>query len=88
MLTLKKEVYNMAKKKSSKMDTKLLILAVAVALVLILSGVQAMQLSGLKSAVESGAGITAAKTSSPSTSTSSETLQTNLQNLPQMVGGC
>ncbi len=76
--------------KSSNPNTKLWIMAIALALLIAISGVQAVQLVGLKNKLnEDLKEIAGSSTSKNVVSTgSSSSLNNNLNNLPSMVGGC
>jgi len=75
---------------------KNLLISIALGLLIILSGVEALQLSGLKAKL-SDAPFTVSKTSTQKVSVSSgsapshgggNTVASGLDNLPSMVGGC
>ena len=70
--------------KIKKAQLKALVMVVAVALLIIISGVQAVEIAGLKSKMSSGA----AAFSGQDSGSAAATLQKSLQSLPQMVGGC
>ena len=72
--------------KSSNPNMKLWIMAIVLGLLVILSGVQAVELVSLKNKL--GKEITALGSSKSSVSTSSGSLTDNVKNLPSMVGGC
>jgi flagellar basal body-associated protein FliL len=75
-------------KTKEKPDKKLWIMVIALGLLIVVAGVQAIELVGLKNKVNTElTGLSIAKPTSSSSSGSS-TLQKNLQNLPSMVGGC
>ena len=69
-----------------KPGMKLWIMAIALGLLIILSGVQAVELVSLKNKLDKE--ITALGSSKSSVSTSSGSLADNVKNLPSMVGGC
>tara|TARA_Y100000294_G_scaffold170627_1_gene183137 strand:- start:155 stop:481 length:327 start_codon:yes stop_codon:yes gene_type:complete len=75
---------------NSNPNMKLLIMAIALALLIVISGVQAAQLVGLKNKLNVDLKEIAASGSKSTVSTggSSNTLNNNLDNLPSMVGGC
>ncbi|RME54936.1 hypothetical protein D6777_02230 [Candidatus Woesearchaeota archaeon] len=67
------------------------IVAIILAVLVLISGVQAYKLTTLKQDLKSGATLVAAKepaTSSSGASGSAPKLPSSLNNLPQMVGGC
>jgi hypothetical protein len=70
---------------------KNVMMAVVLGLLLVVSVVQAFQLSALKEKVASGA-LSGARVSAPVASGASSggnpSLPANIQNLPSMVGGC
>lgn len=68
------------------MEQKTIVTIVLGVLVLI-AAVQAYQFSELKTKLAGGA-VGVSTTSAPSSSGSGAQLPSNLQNLPQMVGGC
>ena len=71
----------------NKPNMKLWIMAVAIGLLIILSGVQAVELVSLKNKLDKE--ITALGSSKSTVSTgSSGSLSDNIKNLPSMVGGC
>ena len=72
----------------TKQNTKLWIMAIALGLLIIISGVQAIELVSLKNKINTEIGDIKISSSSTSTSSSSGSLQQNIQNLPTMVGGC
>ncbi|MBR9689409.1 MAG: hypothetical protein GOV01_00730 [Candidatus Altiarchaeota archaeon] len=74
-----------------EMSGKMWVMAIAVGALLVVSLVQAVELIGLTSSVEglNTGGITTTKQAAPKSSSSSgDTLQKSIQNLPGMVGGC
>jgi len=72
--------------KSSNPNMKLWIMAVAIGLLIVISGVQAIELVSLKNKLSE---VEELGVSSKSASTgSSDDLSNNLKNLPSMVGGC
>lgn len=75
----------------AKPNTKLWVMAIALGLLIVVAGVQAIELVGLKNKLNSEVSTLAVSgKSAPTISTgkSSGTLSKNLQNLPTMVGGC
>ena len=67
---------------------KNVIIAVVLGVLVLIAGVQAWQLMGIKSKISTGgAGLTVPTAAGPSVSGSPQ-LPSNLQNLPGMVGGC
>ena len=70
--------------KINKAQLKALVMVVAVALLIIISGVQAVEIAGLKSKIKSGE----LSFSGQSSGNAAADLQKSLQSLPQMVGGC
>jgi|TARA_B100001971_G_C18204352_1_gene546614 ABC-type nickel/cobalt efflux system permease component RcnA len=76
---------------SKNKNTKLWIMAVALGLLIVISGVQAFELVSLKNKL-SDEGLTGLVEGSSkqtiSTGSSSGTLNDNLDSLPSMVGGC
>ncbi len=93
---VKKEEHPLQHHKSThhpepKPNTKLWIMVVALGLLIIVAGVQATELVGLKNKLNSEVSTLAAggnSAHSSSTGKSSGSLSKNLQNLPTMVGGC
>lgn len=78
------------KEKEKEKNGKFVVMAVLLGLLIVVAGVQAMELVSLKSKLSGDMNALAAgngKTSTGSGSSSSA-LKKNLQNLPQMVGGC
>lgn len=75
-------------RKKEKTNTKLVVIAVALGLLVVVAGIQSIQLVSLKSKVNAELTGIVVKPSAPSSSSSSDTLQRNIKNLPQMVGGC
>ncbi len=76
----------------SSMDTKTVIMAVLVGLLVLVSAVQSFELMGLKSKL-SDEGVSLSKASAKTTvgaqgSGGGSSLSKNLDNLPSMVGGC
>ncbi len=69
----------------NKPNIKLWIMAAAIGLLIILSGVQAVELVSLKNKLDNE--ITALG-SSKSAASAGNSLNENLNNLPSMVGGC
>jgi hypothetical protein len=72
-------------------STKMWVIAVALGLLIVFSGVQAMELASLKNKMDTELSDLTALASTKTTKTStapSSSLQKNLQNLPSMVGGC
>ncbi len=69
-----------------KPTVKLWIMAAAIGLLIILSGIQAVELVSLKNKLDKE--ITALGSSKSAVSTGSSGLKDNLKNLPSMVGGC
>ncbi len=69
-----------------KPTMKLWIMAAAIALLIILSGIQAVELVSLKSKLDKGA--LSLGSGKSAVSTGSDDLNDNLKNLPSMVGGC
>ena len=63
-------------------------MAVALGLLIIISGVQAVELVSLKNKINTDIGDIKVSSSSTPASSSSGNLQQNIQNLPTMVGGC
>lgn len=61
-------------------------MAIVLGLLIVISGVQAIQLVSLRNQLDNE--ITTLSTSKSTVSTGSDTLSKNLQNLPSMVGGC
>ena len=80
------ETHKHHEEKSHKSNSKLLIMAIALGLLIVISGVQAIQLVSLRNQLDNE--ITTLSTSKSTVSTGSDTLSKNLQNLPSMVGGC
>lgn len=79
--------------KKEKPNTRLWIMAVLLGLLILVSGIQAIELVGLKEKIStemSDLTISKSKPLAANTAGSSpgEQLQTNLANLPGMVGGC
>ena len=72
--------------KSGNTNIKLLIMAIALGLLIIISGVQAVELVSLKNKLNTE--LTTLAANSKSTVPTSGTLKDNLKNLPSMVGGC
>jgi len=66
---------------------KLKCLVVLLVVLVIASAVQAFQLVSLSSSVSSGS-VTKTSAAAPLASGSTAQVPSNLQNLPQMVGGC
>lgn len=64
---------------------KNLLLALVVAVLLVMAVVQAVQLNSLKDKIEGGVALKAFSSPAPS---STGSVPSSLQNLPQMVGGC
>lgn len=76
-------------KTKEKPDKKLWIMAIALGLLIVVAGVQGVELVGLKNKVNTElSGLSVAKSGISSNLDSGGTLQKNLQNLPSMVGGC
>ena len=78
---------------TKKGSAKLLVIAVALGLLIVIAGIQAMELSSLKTKLNSElTGLSAAKPAGSGTSSSGassgNSLQKNIQDLPSMVGGC
>lgn len=69
------------------MERKEIMMVVLIAVLLITTGIQTIQLVGLTSA-EVVVPTSSAPSSSSSGSSGSAAVPTNLQNLPSMVGGC
>ncbi|MDP3766134.1 MAG: hypothetical protein Q8R04_06495 [Nanoarchaeota archaeon] len=69
-----------------KPTIKLWVMAAAIGLLIILSGIQAVELVSLKSKLDKE--ITSLGSSKSAVSTGSSGLKDNLKNLPSMVGGC
>ena len=66
---------------------KFIVMAVLLGLLIVIAGVQAVELVNIKSQVNSGFLVSASSGSSTNGDVGS-TLKNNLQNLPEMVGGC
>ena len=66
-------------------SNKFMIMAILLGLLIIVSGVQAVELSSIKTKIADGS---FASGSSGSSSNSGSTLKNNLDSLPTMVGGC
>ena len=83
------KIHHRADKKDENPNMKLLIMTIALALLIIISGVQAVQLVGLKTKLNANLEDMAISASKTKVSTgSSGSLSKNLENLPTMVGGC
>ena len=68
---------------------KNVVLAIVLGALVIIAGLQAFQLFGLKSKISSGSVQTVSGASAPAAGQESgASLPSNLQNLPSMVGGC
>ena len=69
---------------------KNVVIAIVLGVLVVIAGVQAYQLMGLKSRLSAGGPVSGAGVgSAPATSSAgSPQLPSNLQNLPSMVGGC
>ena len=77
-------------KKRTKQDTKMLIIALVLGILILVSGIQTLELMSLKNNLNAEIGTLSSGSSQKtiSTGSSSGTLSDNLNNLPQMVGGC
>ncbi len=80
-------------KTKEKPNTRLWIMAVLLALLIVVSGIQAVELVGLKGKINTEmSDLTISKPKSLATNTAGSSpsgqLQSNLENLPGMVGGC
>ena len=84
---MEKHEHKHHEEKSHKSNSKLLIMAIALGLLIVISGVQAVQLVNLNNKLNDEA-ITLAASSKSTVSTGSDSLSKNLENLPSMVGGC
>tara|TARA_Y100000310_G_scaffold343929_1_gene453988 strand:+ start:2125 stop:2376 length:252 start_codon:yes stop_codon:yes gene_type:complete len=73
------------KRTEKKMDKKLLVMSLVLGLLVVLSGVQAVELVSLKNMVEDEE---VSFGSSSSSNTGGASLSDNIANLPTMVGGC
>lgn len=76
--------------RSNKRNSKFVVMAVLLGLLIVVAGMQSMELVDLKKSLGKDAAtlaVSGGKSASGSGS-SSDTLKKNLQNLPQMVGGC
>lgn len=72
--------------KKESQNKVVIVLAIAIAILIVFTGVQAIELVNLKNQVNQQ--IEKIKQSGIVSSSPSTTLQKNLQNLPTMVGGC
>ena len=79
-------------KGKNKSNTKLWVIAAVLGLLIIIAGVQTVQLTSLKSKLNSESTTLSVNTGSSKVSTNSDSnsdkLASNLNNLPTMVGGC
>jgi hypothetical protein len=76
-------------KKSQRKNTKTWILVIALGLLIVISGVQAIELVNLKNKLNKEITALAPRSRGTiSTGSSSTKLSENLRNLPSMVGGC
>ena len=73
-----------------KGSSKFVVMAVLLGLLIVVAGMQAVELVNLKSSLSKDITTLAVsgKSSTGSSASSSSALKKNLQNLPQMVGGC
>jgi|TARA_Y100000310_G_scaffold238535_1_gene241945 uncharacterized membrane protein len=83
---MEKHEHKHREEKSHKLNRRLWIMAIVLGLIIVISGVQAIQLVSLRNQLDNE--ITTLSTSKSTVSTGSDTLSKNLQNLPSMVGGC
>ncbi|HJN57298.1 MAG: hypothetical protein QF436_00540 [Candidatus Woesearchaeota archaeon] len=76
--------------KNTNPNMKFWVMAIALALLILISGVQAVELVGLKNKLNNDLETlsVSSKKSTVSTGQSSGGLSNNLNNLPTMVGGC
>lgn len=74
-------------KKNEGVSKKFVVMAVIMGLLILVAGVQAVELVSLKNKLNSGLSTLSASSGKTSTS-SGASLPNNLQNLPSMVGGC
>lgn len=77
----------MRKRKTKQKPIKMWIIAIGLGLLILVSGIQAVELVNLKNKIDTELNDLAISKRSVTTESIS-TLQKNLQNLPTMVGGC
>lgn len=84
------ETKNIVKENTPKeSNIKMWVIVGALALMMIFSGVQAMELAGLKEKINTGFdGLSAQDAGSGNTTSKATNLKNNLDSLPSMVGGC
>ena len=77
------------RKSEKSVDVKLVLMLVLFGALLLMTTIQAMELNDLKSKVNAiNENSVYAKPNSLNINNGDSTLQTNLNNLPEMVGGC
>lgn len=84
------ETQNIVKENTPKeSNIKMWVIVGALALMMVFSGVQAMELAGLKETINTGfSGLSAQDTGGSTTTSKATDLKNNLASLPSMVGGC
>lgn len=81
-------------KTRKELDVKLVLITLFMSILILISGIQAVELTNLKNKIKTLDEVTLTKQQqarslqSTQTTKQSDLLQQNLQNLPGMVGGC